>query len=145
MAGGVTYDSSSDSAIFSPAAALALSTVYTATITTGAQDLLGNSLPANFVWSFTTGAATCQRPLPPVSVTPGNGAANVCSNTVVAATFPQAMNPATINLATLTISPVVTGTITHDAADKTFTFTPSANLALSTTYTATITTGAQAR
>ena len=73
VAGGVTYDASSNSAIFTPSVALAFSSNYTATITAGAHDLLGNSLPANFVWTFTTGAVSCQPPLPPVSVTPANG------------------------------------------------------------------------
>src|SRR5439155_166664 len=35
---------------------LAPNTTYTATMTTGARDLAGNALAANFVWSFTTGA-----------------------------------------------------------------------------------------
>jgi hypothetical protein len=143
VAGQITYDAASDSAIFTPSASLTVNALYNATITTGVQDLLGKNLATNFVWSFTTGATLCQPPLPPVSVTPPNGSTGVCTSTVVAVTFPQAMNPATINLATFTVSPGVTGTITHDAADKIFTFTPSANLALSTVYTATINTGAR--
>src|SRR5439155_23519643 len=35
---------------------LAPNALYTATITTGARDLAGNALAANFVWSFTTAA-----------------------------------------------------------------------------------------
>jgi Ice-binding-like/Bacterial Ig-like domain len=35
---------------------LAPNAVYTATVTTGARDLAGNALAANFVWSFTTAA-----------------------------------------------------------------------------------------
>ncbi len=35
VTGVVTFDASSDTAIFTPATALALSTLYTATITTG--------------------------------------------------------------------------------------------------------------
>src|SRR5258708_23625067 len=40
-----------------PPRALAWSTIYPATITTGAFDTFGNHLAANFVWTFTT--ATC--------------------------------------------------------------------------------------
>ncbi len=60
VAGAVTYDAQSHAATFTPASNLALSTLYTATITTGAKDLLGNSLASNFVWSFTTAAVACQ-------------------------------------------------------------------------------------
>jgi hypothetical protein len=142
-AGQVTYDAADDTAIFTPANSLAISTAYTATITTGAHDMYGNALAANFVWTFTTGAVVCLPPAPPVSVSPPNGSVKICPNTVIAATFPQAMDPTTITTATFTVTPGVTGTVTHDVTKKIFTFTPSANLGLSTLYTATITTGAK--
>ncbi len=133
VTGLVTYDALSDTAIFTPSSGLALSTTFTATITTGVQDLLGNTLTANFVWTFTTGATSCQAPLPPNSVTPPLGSAGICPSTVVAATFPQAMNPATINTTTFTLMgpglTAVAGTITHDVTNKIFTFTPSSSLA----------------
>jgi hypothetical protein len=143
VAGVVTYDASSDTAIFTPASPLALSTLYTATITTAAQDIYGNNLASSFVWSFTTSAVACVPPAPPVSVTPPDASAGACPNTVIAATFPQAMDPTTVNTTTFTVSPGVTGTVTADATSKIFTFTPSSALALSTTYTVTITTGAK--
>jgi hypothetical protein len=147
VAGAVSYDASSNTAIFTPASSLALSTVYTATITTGAQDLLGNALASNVVWTFSTGANPCLAPAPPVSVTPPIGSTGICPNAVVAATFPQAMNPATINTTTFTVTgpgtTPVTGTVTADTTNKIFTFTPASTLALSTLFTATITTGAQ--
>jgi hypothetical protein len=40
---------------FTPAGGLTPNTVYTATITTGAKDLAGNTLAADYSWSFTTG------------------------------------------------------------------------------------------
>ena len=58
--GAVTYDAPSDTAIFTPSSTLALSTAYTATITTGAKDSFGNALASNFVWTFTTGNTVCQ-------------------------------------------------------------------------------------
>jgi hypothetical protein len=143
VTGQVTYDAPSDTAIFTPTSSLAISAVYTATITTGAQGAFGNALAANFVWTFTTGANPCQPPAPPVSVTPPNGSTGVCPNIVVAATFPQAMDPTTINASTFTVSPGVAGTVTHDVSNTIFSFTPSGNLALNTLYTVTITTGAQ--
>ena len=143
VAGQVTYNASSDAAIFTPSGALPLSTVFIATITTGAQDIFGNALANDFVWTFSTGANPCQPPAPPISVTPPNGSAGVCPNIVVAATFSQAMDPATINATTFTMTPGVTGTVTADTPNTTFTFTPSGNLTLKTLYTITITTGAK--
>jgi Ice-binding-like/Bacterial Ig-like domain len=143
VTGVVTFDASSDTAIFTPASSLALNTMYTATITTGAQDMYGIGLASNAVWTFTTSATACVPPAAPISVSPPNVSTGICPNTVIAATFPQAMDPTTINATTFTVAPGVTGTVTHDSTNKIFTFTPSANLALSTAYTATITTGAK--
>jgi|ERR1700722_9582181 len=148
VAGVVTYDAPSDTATFTPSTALALNTAYTATVTTGAMDLYGNPLAANFVSTFTTGNAPCVAGAPAViSAAPANGAIGVCPNTVAVAIFSEAMNPTTINATTFTLAgpgaASVTGQVVYDAADHAATFTPSSNLALNTIYTATITTGAQ--
>jgi hypothetical protein len=50
--GVVTY--SGTTATFTPTNVLTAATVYTATMTTGAKTLAGNSLAVNSVWSFTT-------------------------------------------------------------------------------------------
>jgi len=137
---GGTVSYSGSTATFTPTAVLANSTVFTATITTGAQDLAGHALLANFVWSFTTAA-----PPTVVSTIPVNGATAVAVSTTISATFSEAMNPATISAATLTLTgpgaTPVAGTVTY--AGTTATFTPSAVLTTSTSYTATITTGAK--
>jgi hypothetical protein len=52
--GTVAYSATSDMASFTPATALAPGAVYTATITTGVEDVAGNSLVSGHVWSFTT-------------------------------------------------------------------------------------------
>jgi hypothetical protein len=54
--GAVSY--SGKTATFTPSSPLAAGTTYTATMTTGAKSLTGNSLAANTVWSFTTGGST---------------------------------------------------------------------------------------
>ncbi len=69
VAGAVTYVVSTNTATFTPSAALSASTTFTATITTGATDMFGNRLAANKVWTFTT-SAVCV-PVPP----PGQGSA----------------------------------------------------------------------
>jgi hypothetical protein len=131
-------------ATFTPATGLAPLTTYAATITTGAEDLAGNALATDFVWSFTTGAAPDTTP-PTVSfVVPANAATGVAIGGNIAAAFSEAMDPLTISTATFTLkqgTTVVTGTVSY--AGVTATFNPLNNLAPSTTYTATITTGAR--
>ena len=56
--GAVSY--SGTTATFTPTNTLSASTVYTATMTTGAKTEAGNSLAANVVWSFTTGGSTAK-------------------------------------------------------------------------------------
>ena len=147
VAGVVTYDAPSKTATFTPSSTLALSTLYTATITTGATDTFGNTLASDFVWTFTTGTTTCLSGPPTViSVTPPDLSAGICPDTVVVATFSEAMNPATINSTTFLLaagSTPVAGAVTYDAPSHVATFTPTSSLLLSTLYTATITTGAQ--
>jgi hypothetical protein len=148
VAGLVTYDAASNTAIFAPSATLALNTAYTATVTSGALDTFGNALAVNLAWSFTTGATVCQ-PGPPsvTSVGPADAMTGVCPNTVAVATFSAAMNPATMNATTFTLAgpgaAPVTGQVVYDAPSRAATFTPSNTLALGTAYTATVTTGGQ--
>ena len=60
IAGVVTM--SGNVASFKPNANLTAGTVYTGTITTGSKDLAGNSLLADYVWTFTTIAAVVPPP-----------------------------------------------------------------------------------
>ena len=56
--GTVSYSAATEMGTFVPTSALAPSTEYTATITTGTEDVAGNALATNHVWSFTSFAAT---------------------------------------------------------------------------------------
>jgi hypothetical protein len=79
-----------------------------------------------------------------ISTVPVNGATGVLTNTKIAATFSEAMNPLTITTATFTLkqgATPVSGAVTY--AGVTATFTPESGLAVSTVYTATVTTGAK--
>ena len=64
VTGTVTLDGTGRIATFTPSSNLALNTTYTATITTGVQDLFRNALASDFVWSFTTATLACQTPVP---------------------------------------------------------------------------------
>jgi O-glycosyl hydrolase len=151
VAGTVAYANSV--ATFTPTAALAYNTAYTATITTGVQSALGAPLAASVTWTFTTGAA----PVPTVTTTiPASGATGVSATTPIMASFSVPMNSSTITSSTFTVTEAggapVTGTVTYSNGSgvcglvcsiPTATFAPSANLAYNTVYTAAITTGAQ--
>ncbi len=144
VSGSVAYATAGSVATFTPAASLAYGTVYTATITTGAKDMAGTALAANYVWMFTTGAA----PILPtvISTVPANGATSVSVNQVLSASFSVAMSPATINAATFTVTgpggAAVSGSVAYASSGSVATFTPAINLAYGTVYTATITTRA---
>jgi len=73
VTGGVKYDPATDTATFTPVSpGLAVSTTYTATITTGAADTFGSTLAADFSWMFTTAPAACSGPPPVALLTAGN-------------------------------------------------------------------------
>ena len=155
----VAYVTGNRTAVFTPAAALAANTTYTATITTAATDLAGNALagnqaalPAasNYIWSFTTAA-----PVPAVNVSvqstsPADLATGVCTDAGVNATFavPSGlrMDPATINSGVFTLAgaaPVTAASVVLDpATGRIATFTPLAPLTAGVVYTATIKGGA---
>jgi len=65
VAGTVAYDSGTNTATFTPSAALAAGDGFTATVkggTGGVTDLAGNPLAADFTWSFTSAAPDATAP-----------------------------------------------------------------------------------
>jgi hypothetical protein len=138
VAGAVTYDSTSNAAIFTPSVPLSPNITYTAAITTGVKDIAGNSLAASYSWIFTTatpGAVT--------AVTPPNNASNVVINASVSAIFSKDMDNATVTAASFTLKmgdTAVEGTVTYDSHNRAATFSPSSDLASNTSFTAALTT-----
>jgi hypothetical protein len=142
VAGTVSY--SGTTMTFTPTSVLAPNTLFTATITTGVKDVAGNPMASNFVWTFTTGAAL-DTTAPTVSSTdPASNATSVALNKAIAATFSEAMNPATITNVTYTLkgpgNTPIAGAVT--LVGTTATFTPTNDLAPNTLFTATISTAA---
>jgi hypothetical protein len=139
IAGAVSY--TGNMATFNPTNNLLPDTEYTATITTGAQNLAGISIVSDYVWTFRTLALIA----PQVILTdPLNNETGVALNKNITATFDMPMNPATINGTTFTLRLGVTtiaGAVSYSGT--TATFNPTNNLLSGETYTATITTGAQ--
>ncbi len=73
------------------------------------------------------------------STSPGANATDVAVDTTVSAVFGKDMDPSTITASSFTLTgSVVSGTVTYNSSTKTATFTPDANLAAGTTYTATL-------
>jgi glucuronoarabinoxylan endo-1,4-beta-xylanase len=145
VTGTVAYLASANEAKFTPSANLKYSTTYTAAITTAVKNAEGVALPATYKWTFTTEPV----PIAPkvTSTLPAGGASSVELSQAVTATFSLAMNPATIDAATFTVTRpgggAVAGAVTYSAAGSVATFKPTSGLAYDTVYTATITAGAK--
>ncbi|MBI2472585.1 MAG: SBBP repeat-containing protein [Planctomycetes bacterium] len=103
-----------------------------------------------FVSKISYSSPTTEEPIPKTtlsisSTNPSSGATGVAVNIKVEATFSMLMNGSTLNTGTFKLSgggSNVSGNVTTDGAKAIF--TPSSNLSYNTSYTATITTGAQA-
>ncbi|MBY0482675.1 MAG: Ig-like domain-containing protein [Chitinophagaceae bacterium] len=128
-------------AVFVPLNSLSPNTTYTASISTGAKDLAGNSIVSNYYWSFTTGAIIDVTAPTVISTDPANNATGVALNKIIAATFSETMNPASISITSFLLkngTTPITGIVNYVGVIGTF--TPTSLLTASTLYTATITT-----
>jgi hypothetical protein len=145
ISAAVAYNTSTRVATLTPSAALAASTTYTATVTTGVKDLAGNAMAQNRVWSFTT-AAPDTTPPTVTAISPANGATGVGRNTNVTATFSESMDASTINATTLVLvgpgNVQVSAVVSYNATSRVATLNPSVTLATQTIYTATVKGGA---
>jgi hypothetical protein len=137
-----TVDYAIRTATFTPTDGLAPGTTFTATITPGVTDLAGNGMAGAFVWRFTTRSAPDTIRPTVVSTIPLADATGVSVGTAVSAVFSEAMASSSLTTGTFRLTRGTTsvpGTV--DYALGTATFTPTGNLAPSTTFTATITPG----
>ena len=149
-AGAVSYIGTT--ATFNPTSDLAPGTTYTSTITTGAKDLAGNALAANYVWDWSTaaGAVPGDTVAPTVTITnPAALAIDVPVTQSINATFSEEMRQATMITTNFTVTETATpnvklaGTVAYDVANNIATFNPDSNLLPDTDYTVTVTNGAQ--
>lgn len=147
ISGTVTYNATTRTATFTPAAALSYQTVYTARVLSGSngvKDAAGNALATDYTWSFTTLAD--QVPPTVTGVTPAVNATAVNVNSVVTVTFNEAMSAASLSASSFELrnagNVLVPATVTYNATTRTATLTASAPLGASTVYTARVTGGA---
>lgn len=157
--GAVTYSGST--AVFTPTAALAANSLYTATVTTVVKNQAGIAMAADRVWSFTTGSAADTVAPTLISTGANNLQEGLLVNRDLTATFSEAMDPATLvspspstsaatnfvvcsagtgALPAAVCGPSVAGVVTY--LGNTATFNPDSDLSNSTWYTAEIKGGA---
>lgn len=141
VAGTVSY--SGTTASFEPTAVLTSNTLYTATVTNGAENSSGTALEGDYVWTFTTSAETTLAPLV-VTTNPETDATDVVLNTIVTATFSEPMEASTINASSFTVKAgdvAIDGTVSYSGTIATF--TPTNSLSAGTVYNAMLSTEAE--
>lgn len=143
VTGLVAYAVDGNVATFTPDSTLPPSTSCRATIANGVKDVAGNSMLLDYTWDFQTGL-TPDTTAPTVTLTvPVSDANNVALNSLITATFSEAMDPLTItNPQAFTVvcpagSPV-SGIVSYAVSSKTATFTPGSSLPASTLCQATV-------
>ncbi len=133
-----SYSFNGNTIYLTPSASMAYLTTYTCRLTTGITDSVGNHLPANITWTFTTEPDPATTSPTIISVSPINNAVNVYGDVVITATFSKEMNAATITNSSFTLNNGATGVVTY--SNKTATFTPNDTLLYDTVYAVTIST-----
>ncbi len=138
----VTYNDDTATATLRPLSPLAVSTTYTARLTTGIRSDDETPMASAYSWSFSTSSTAAPNV---ASTSPTAGATGISLGAPVTATFGIAVDPATVTTSTFTLKnpsgSAVPATVTYAAATNTASLTPSAPLNPSTTYTAQVTTG----
>lgn len=142
LTGTVSLDAATNTASFTPGSNFTASTVYTATLTADVKSSAGVALASDYVWTFTSGTAADTAGPTVISTSPADTATGFAIDGSVSANFSEALDPATVTTSTFTLSDggtPVSGTVSY--SNKVATFNPASNLAASTPYTATLTTG----
>ncbi len=148
LVGAVSYDAASKTASFKPNRDFTASTLYTATLTTTVKSVAGQAEASNYIWSFTSSSDAAGDTTGPtvISTDPLNNATSIIPNRNVTARFSEALDPATVNTTTFTLSvgnvaggASVPGVVSY--SNKVATFNPTNNLDVTTDYFVTLTTG----
>lgn len=140
----IQYQEADKKAIFKPRGQLKFGTRYTVTVTRGIQDIDGNSLAGNHVWSFETEAVPdiISPVIAPEGLSPKGGELNAPVGTDITVKFNESVDEASIRAA-LSVRAVqgaiVSGKIEYD--NDTVTFDPTADLSFNTQYQVTVKAG----
>ena len=148
VAGNVTFEDATYTAVLTPLAALVVDTTYTATLSTDVTDLVGNEMDEAVSWTFTTDSVVTEpdTTAPSVTSTTPSSTGTAPTNEPITATFDEAIDVASLTTTSFTVTgpgaTPVAGTVdvVFDAAFSTAVFTPLLALDPAATYTATLTT-----
>ena len=145
ITGTVGYAVNGNVATFAPATPLPTNTICTARIAPSVTDVAANAIDSAVVWQFTTGVAADLTAPTVSSTSPFPSVTGVAINSLITASFSEAMDPLTITTPRFTVScpasTPITGIVGYTVSGNVATFTPSANLPVSTICTARIGTG----
>ncbi len=139
----VSYDQANRIATLS-APSLEGSHLYSAKITTNVKDQAGNSMAADYSWTFTTAAGADVTPPVVTSRSSADGATGIATSSSVAMSFSEPMNVSSVgnafSLKESATNSTVAGTFSY--AGGVGVFTPSTDLKAGTNYSVTLTTAA---
>lgn len=143
IVGAVSYNADTQTATLTPNGDLTPGTEYVATITTAAKDVSGVSLPADFQWSFTTGATEDLVAPTVISSNPEDLQVDVLRNIKVGVYFSEAIDPATLSASSFELKresddAVVSGSLRY-INPTTVVFSPDNLLDSTTDYILTLT------
>ena len=140
IAGTVATSADGKIATFTPSSSLALSSPFTATVTTGAKSVAGAALATNRTWSFTTGTESDTSAPTVTDTNPAPDGLGVAINTKISATFSKVMDPLSITSSSFTVmqgTTPIAGAVVYGPG-TTATFTSTSPLTTSTLFTATL-------
>jgi len=145
--GTVSYDGINQLATLQHATDFPLNTTCEATISTAVTDTAGIALAKDYVWSFTTGAASDTTAPTVMANSPASAATAVCLGKNVNVTFSEPMDATTLTAANFYVSDAadarLPGVLSYDTQSNTATFavTSPPGFTANTTYTSHVTTG----
>ncbi len=142
IGGTVSYDLLSPVATFTPDVELEPNTDYIATVLMGAEDLAGNGMVQDYVWTFKSGSLLdVERPTV-VATLPLDQAIDVPIDTTIEAAFSEAMDATTLDSSSFVVTgpgpTTLTGQVVYDPLSLTVSFTPDAPLRLDSVFDARI-------
>ncbi len=125
--GTVSYDPTLFTASFLASAPLPYNTTVRVNVATSVADLAGNTLASPFIWTFTTDPGDMTPPTV-TSVAPADQAVDVAPDSLISATFSEAIDPTTLDVSSFMVTSggaSLPGTLSYDPGTFTASFVPS--------------------